>query len=75
MNVIDAIYSRRAIKHFDPQHNMSAEDEHLLLSAALYSPTAFNIQNWRLVILRDKALRQAVRAVAWDQHQVPMLLW
>ena len=70
MDVIDAVYARRAIKHFDPQHKMSTEDEQLLFSAALHSPTAFNIQNWRLVILRDTALRQAVRSVAWDQNQI-----
>ena len=63
MDVIDAVYARRAIKHFDPQHRMSTDDEQLLLSAALCSPTAFNIQNWRLVIPRDTVLRQAVRSL------------
>ena len=34
------------------------------------SPTAFNIQNWRFVIVTDKALRQKIRAVSWGQAQV-----
>lgn len=34
------------------------------------APTAFNIQNWRFVRLTQPELRQAVRAVAWDQSQV-----
>jgi nitroreductase len=33
-------------------------------------PSAFNIQNWRFVVLRDPALRQQVRAAAWGQAQV-----
>ncbi len=27
MNTIEAIYNRRAIKHFDAEHQMSAEEE------------------------------------------------
>ncbi|WP_158903586.1 nitroreductase family protein [Burkholderia sp. L27(2015)] len=70
MNVLDAVHARRSIKRFDPQHEMPAADEKQLFSAALCSPTAFNIQNWRFVMLQDRGLRNAVRAVAWDQPQV-----
>jgi nitroreductase len=41
-----------------------------LMSLALLAPTAFNIQNWRFVLVRDPALRKQIRAVAWDQAQV-----
>ena len=41
-----------------------------LLSLAILSPTAFNIQNWRFVRVTDGAQRKAIRAVAWDQAQV-----
>ena len=27
MNVIEAIYKRRAIKHFDPEHKLTADEE------------------------------------------------
>jgi nitroreductase len=70
MNVSTAIEIRRAVKQFDPNHRMPAADEQRLLSLAILSPTAFNIQNWRLVVVRDPALRQKIRAAAWDQTQV-----
>lgn len=70
MQTFDAIEQRRAIKQFDPSHHLSEAEEARLLSAALLSPTAFNIQNWRLVAVRDPALRQQIRAHAWDQAQV-----
>jgi len=70
MQTFDAIEQRRAIKQFDPGHRLSEAEEARLLSAALLSPTAFNIQNWRLVAVRDPALRQQIRAHAWDQAQV-----
>ncbi len=70
MKTAEAIRSRRAIKHFDPSHEMSQEEEKELLSLAILSPTAFNIQNWRLLVVKDPELRKKIRTVAWDQEQV-----
>ena len=61
MNVIEAIYQRRAIKHFDAQHKMTAEEEQKLFEAMLQSPTSFNIQHWRFVTLKDPSLREKIR--------------
>ena len=70
MNVSTAIQTRRSIKAFDPEHRMSDVEITHLMSLALLSPTAFNIQNWRFVLVSDSELRRQVRAVAWDQAQV-----
>lgn len=61
MDTFDAIYQRRAIKHFDPNHFLSKEEETRLLEAAIQSPTSFNIQHWRFVIVRNPELRQKIR--------------
>lgn len=70
LSVSQAIENRRSIKAFDPTHRLTAEEETRLFGLAMRSPTAFNIQNWRFVVLRDPALRQQVRAAAWGQAQV-----
>jgi len=71
MNVLDAIYRRRAVKHFDPSQTLNAEQETTLLAATLQAPTSFNIQHWRFVILRDPALRAQLRAeLGNDQAQI-----
>ena len=70
MKAVDAIRTRRAVKHFDANHQMSKEEVNELLSLAVLSPTAFNIQNWRFVVVTDPALRKQIREVAWDQAQV-----
>lgn len=70
MNTIEAITQRRAVKHYDINHRMSEEEIERLLSLAVLAPTAFNIQNWRFVVVRDTELRRQIRAVAWDQAQV-----
>jgi nitroreductase len=70
MNTEEAIKTRRAIKHYDPAHRMTDEEINKLLSLAMLSPTAFNIQNWRYVVVSDGELRKRIRAEAWDQAQV-----
>ena len=70
LTVSEAIQTRRAVKAFDPDHKMTEQEAERLLSLAMLAPTAFNIQNWRFLLLRDPALRKQVRAVAWDQSQV-----
>ncbi|MCX7627427.1 MAG: nitroreductase family protein [Methylophilaceae bacterium] len=70
MNVSQAIETRRAIKNFDPHHVMQDSEIERLMSLAMLSPTAFNIQNWRFVLVRDPELRRQIRAAAWDQPQV-----
>ncbi len=70
MKTTDAIKSRRAIKAFDPDHVMPQADQDELLSLAMLAPTAYNIQNWRFVLVKDEKLREQVREAAWDQAQV-----
>ena len=70
MHTIEAIKARRAIKHYDPAHKLTAAEERELLDLALLGPTAFNLQNWRFVVVHDPELRQQIRAAAWDQAQV-----
>jgi len=70
METFAAIYGRRAIKHYDPEHELTEEEVRKLMEAAIQSPTSFNIQNWRFVLVRDKELRRRIRAAANDQAQV-----
>jgi nitroreductase len=70
MNVLEAINSRRAIKGYDAEHKMPEETFKTLMQHAILAPTAFNIQNWRFVRVRDPELRKAIRTAAWDQAQV-----
>lgn len=70
MNVSQAIVERRSVKAFDPQHKLSEQEISTLMSLAMLSPTAFNIQNWRFVLVTDPVLRQQIRAASWNQAQV-----
>ena len=70
MSVTQAIVSRRSIKHFDPVHKLSEQEIAKLMSLAMLSPTAFNVQHWRFVLVTDPVLRQQIRTVSWNQAQV-----
>ena len=71
MNALEAIYQRRAVKHFDPSHKLTPEEEQELLQATIQAPTSFNIQHWRFVIFRDPDLRARLRKeFGNDQAQI-----
>jgi len=70
MKVSEAIEARRAVKGYDANHRMSEAEIERLMSLAMLSPTAWNIQHWRFVVVRDPELRRQIRAAAWDQSQV-----
>ncbi|MGK7931728.1 MAG: nitroreductase family protein [Microcystaceae cyanobacterium] len=70
MDTFDAIHQRRSVKHYDPSHQMSDEEIKTLLEATILSPTSFNIQNWRFVLVKDPELRQKIQEASWNQSQV-----
>ena len=70
MDLFEAIETRRAVKHFDPDHRMEDAEIQRLIETAMHSPTSFNIQHWRFVVVRDPELRKEIRAVGNDQAQM-----
>ena len=70
MNTFDAIKERRSVKHYDPTHVISEKEIEHLMSLAILSPTSFNMQNWRFIMVKNPEIRQQIRSAAWDQAQV-----
>src|SRR6056300_409593 len=70
MNVRETIEARRSVKHYDPDHVMPEEDLTELIRLTKLAPSSFNMQNYRILVVRDPEIRQQIRAVAWDQAHV-----
>jgi nitroreductase len=70
MDIKEAIVSRRSVKHYDPEHQMTEEEVTELMEHAILSPTAFNIQHWRFINVTDTEKRQQIRDASWNQAQV-----
>ncbi|MDO7598044.1 MAG: nitroreductase family protein [Pseudomonadota bacterium] len=70
MDIKQAIVERRSVKHFDTTHEMTEAEIQELMQHAILSPTAFNIQHWRFIHVKDKDKRQQIQEASWGQVQV-----
>lgn len=70
MNTAENIETRRSIKHYDPEHVMPESELQELLRLVKLAPSSFNMQNYRILVVRNPELRQQIREAAWDQAQV-----
>ncbi len=70
MKTLDAIKQRRSVKHYDENFSIPEADVEKLIEALVLSPTSYNIQNWRFVRVKDRALREQMKEAAWGQEQV-----
>jgi nitroreductase len=68
--VNQTLLERRSIKSYDPEYKLSDQQFQQLMTNALLAPTSFNIQHWRFLRITDQAIREQLKAVAWDQAQV-----
>ncbi|MAE61089.1 MAG: reductase DrgA [Planctomycetaceae bacterium] len=70
MDTFEAICQRRSVKQFDPSHEMTDAEIRKLLDAAIQSPTSFNCQHWRFVVVKDAAMRAEIQAASFNQTHV-----
>ena len=70
MDLFEAIEKRRAVKHYDPDHDLGDGELRDLLSAAALAPSAFNIQNRHFVAVVDPEIKARLQAAAWGQEQI-----
>ncbi len=76
MNVLEAIKTRKSVRQY---LDKPVEDHHLetILEAARLAPSASNRQEWRFVVVRDRAQRRALMRAAQNQRfvgQAPIVI-
>ena len=69
INVKTAIESRRAARSFKPDPIPPAILAEIL-RLGVRSPSGFNLQPWRFIVLQDPASKEKLKACAFDQRQV-----
>jgi nitroreductase len=70
MNYKEITEKRRAINFFDPERDVSEELLGEVIDLAAKVPSSFNLQPWNLMVLRDTATKEKLKALAWDQPKV-----
>lgn len=69
METFETIVARRSVKKFDPDHVMTEGEITRLMEAVILTPTSYNIQNWRFVLITDQEVKNQVRQKGYDQAQ------
>jgi nitroreductase len=61
---------RHACKSFDASKSIPTEQFDALLEVCRTSPSSFGMEPWRLLVIRDGKLRQALKSSCWNQNQI-----
>ena len=67
---ISAIITERRSTPSFASTPIPAEDLRKILDAGLLSPSGYNLQPWRFVVVRDAKLRKQLRAASHDQPKI-----
>ncbi len=68
--IIKALNWRYAVKIFDPNKIVSDDDLQTILESARLSPSANGGEMWKFIVVKNKEIRQKLRAVSFDQPKV-----
>ncbi|MEN6440750.1 MAG: nitroreductase family protein [Syntrophobacter sp.] len=70
MDVIDSIKQRRSVNFFEQGREIPDETLTNLLNVANLAPSSFNLQPWRVIVVRDKDRKRKLRECAMNQPKV-----
>lgn len=70
MTFSEILKKRRAVNFFDPDREVSDELLHEIIRDAAKAPSSFNLQPWKLKVVRIPERKAALRALAFDQPKV-----
>ncbi len=70
MDIIDAVEKRRSINFFEPGREIPDSKLNELFELANLSPSSFNLQPWKVVVVRDSEKKKILRQCAFNQPKV-----
>ncbi len=70
MDFNEILVKRRAINFFDPERDVPEDLLRQVIEDAAKAPSSFNLQPWKLMVLRDPERKAALRAAASDQPKI-----
>ncbi len=68
--IIEDLNWRYATKAFDPQKKISQTDLEVIIEAFRLTPSSFGLQPWKLVVVRDQAIKESLVEHSWGQTQI-----
>lgn len=64
------IESRISVNNFQPDRSLDDETINLLLSLASKSPSAYNMQNWKFIVVRSKDAKNRLKKASYNQQKI-----
>lgn len=64
------VHERYATKLFDSR-KIPEDKINRLLEMIRYAASSFNIQPWKIIIVRDQKLKEKLQPATWNQQQIP----
>jgi nitroreductase len=68
--LIDRLEWRYATKRFDPAKKIPAHTWNTIQEAMRLAPSSYGIQPWKFIVVSDPAVREKIKAAAWNQPQI-----
>jgi nitroreductase len=69
-NYLESLNWRYATKKFNPEKQISDEDLNTLLEVIRLSPSSYGLQPYHVFIIKDKELREKLKAASLGQPQI-----
>lgn len=68
--IIEALQWRYATKVFDAAKQIPDETWNALEQSLVLTPSSFGLEPWKFLVIKDKAIREALVPHTWNQRQV-----
>lgn len=70
LDVISTIVSRQSVRDFDRNAVIPDQDLTEILTVASKAPSAWNLQHWRYLVIRERESKDRLLPIAYHQQQV-----
>ena len=70
MEFKEAMKQRRAVNFFDPIKDITDAQLKEIIETASLAPSGFNLQPWQVIVVKDKAKKEILKKVAWNQPKI-----
>jgi len=68
MSLLESLNWRYATKKYDPSKKVAQEDVDKIVEAARLAPTSSGLQQFRVIVISDQALKEKIVPIAWGQQ-------
>ncbi len=70
MDILEKLNWRYAVKKFDPVKKLEEAQLSRVLEATRLSASSYGLQPYKIIVVKDPAVREALKAASWNQPQI-----